>query len=118
MEEFEIDINGLKWKITEKNSNEILTIYNEGNRNEDKAIYCFGMLNLPSQRIYINSEMCENQKKLTLKHELMHAYFRSVGILGNKEYLEEDICEIVSTSNEIIYKITEKYFKKHLNLKI
>lgn len=49
----------------------------------------------------------------TLKHELTHVWLYEYGHPQNDEstYLFEDVCEIVSSSNDFINNIVEKYSK-------
>lgn len=62
-------------------------------------------------RVY-DKDLCLDQKKQTLKHELMHCYIGCYLFNVEKEYTEEDLCNISSNSHDIIHKIVEQYFKR------
>ena len=55
------------------------------------------------------------QKEQTLKHELMHCYIGCYLFNSEKEYTEEDLCNISANSHDIIHEIVKQYFncKKH-----
>lgn len=50
----------------------------------------------------------------TLKHELAHCYMWEYGLSQeqNTTYGYEEICDIVSASNDFINKVVEKYIKE------
>ena len=82
----------------------------ENKKEYDNVIYCFGLTRYSKQTIYLNEELCEEVKKQTLYHELMHCYIWSYIHCFN-EIGEEAICDISANSHDIIHKIAEDYFK-------
>ena len=101
-------MNNRTWEIVEAEPEYLLQEYN----NEFGDIsYCFGFTKISDQKICINKELCQDQKKQTLYHELMHCYiwcyihnFDEIGI--------EALCDISANSHDIIHKIVEDYFKE------
>lgn len=72
----------------------------------------YGQTYLDEQKIYIDKDLCLDQKKQTLKHELMHCYIGCYLFNAEKEYTEEDFCDISANSHNIIHKIVEDYFER------
>jgi Zn-dependent peptidase ImmA (M78 family) len=104
-------INNDTWQIKETNKSVIREIWKEMT-GEDTAV--FGLTVRTSQVIFINNDICEEQKIKTLKHELAHCYIWEYG-LYYAEADEETICEIVAKSNDFINEVINEY-KKKLNL--
>ena len=101
-------INGIDWKIEEKNQEEIKTIINtkkaenvENVKSLDSRF--FGITYPDDLVIYLDKDLPEQRKKLTLLHELTHC---------DKQYSEEDVCDIASNSHDIVKNIVDKYFRK------
>lgn len=98
-------MNSNVWKIKEI-SNEDMNKLTGGK--ED----CFthGTTEYDSMTIYLNKKVLN--KRATLYHELCHCYLYEYGHnQWNRKFEYEDVCEIVSTSHNIIHDIVEKYFK-------
>lgn len=76
----------------------------------DNAVYCFGLTRYSTQVIYLNNGLCNDVKKQTLYHELMHCYIWNY-IHSFSEISEEALCDISANSHDIIHKIVEDYFK-------
>lgn len=106
----EFIINNDKWIIEEKSKDELKKIYEEDI--EEKAYFVFGVTNKAQHIIYINKDMCEEQKRKTLKHELTHCYIWEYGLYNVTDVNEETICDLVASSNDFINDITNKYFKE------
>lgn len=100
-------MNNRKWEIIEKSADYILEEYK---KEFDDATYCFGFTKYSTQKIYLNEELCQEQKKQTLYHELMHCYIWCY-IHSFNNVSEEALCDISANSHEIIHKIVEDYFK-------
>ena len=71
--------------------------------------FVFGVTVKPQHVIYINKDMCEEQKIKTLKHELTHCYIWEYGLFNVIEVNEEIICDLVACSNDFINEVVEKY---------
>lgn len=105
-------INNMTWKIILKSAEELLDKYNS--EYEQKAYYTFGMTSYSRHEIWINKDMCYEQKIKTLKHELAHCYMWCYGMHNVEEYNEEFICDLVSASNDFINEVVEK-FKRQMS---
>lgn len=96
---------------TNGNDWEILTIPNEQiNKIEGNNGECFihGTTRFGLNKIFINEDTPEPIR--TLKHELMHVWLYEYGHRADeKQYNEEDICEIVASSNNFINEIIRRY---------
>lgn len=71
----------------------------------------FGLTWLDTGKIYIDKDLCMDQKKQTLKHELMHCYIGCYLFNTDKQYDEEDLCNISANSHDIIHNICNEYFR-------
>jgi Zn-dependent peptidase ImmA (M78 family) len=106
-------MNDREWEIIELSQEEIREKIREYKYDgEPKEGRYFGLTYLDNSKIYIDKDLCLDQKKQTLKHELMHCYIGCYLFNVEKEYTEEDLCNISSNSHDIIHKIVEDYFKK------
>ena len=99
-------INNDEWQIEEKSKDELKELYEK--ETQEKTYFVFGVTIKSAHIIYINKDMCEEQKIKTLKHELTHCYIWEFG-LYNVMDINEDICEIVASSNDFINVIVEQY---------
>ena len=106
----EFKINNDKWTIEEKEKNELKELYEK--EMEEKAYFVFGCTQISQHIIYINKDMCKEQKIKTLKHELTHCYIWEYGLYNVVDVNEEVICDIVASSNDFINDIVNKYFKE------
>lgn len=105
-------MNDREWEIIELSQEEIREKIREYKYDgEPKEGRYFGLTYLDNSKIYIDKDLCLDQKKQTLKHELMHCYIGCYLFNAEKEYTEEDLCNISSNSHDIIHKIVEDYFK-------
>lgn len=110
-------INGIDWKIEEKSQEEIKTIINtkkaesvENVKSLDSRF--FGVTYPDDLVIYLDKDLPEQRKRLTLLHELTHCYIGLYITHIDKNYSEEDVCDIVSNSHDIVKSIVDKYFRK------
>lgn len=101
-------INNDNWEIKEVNKDKMKELWNKIT-GEDTCV--FGLTIKTSQMIFINSDICKEQKIKTLKHELAHCYIWEYGFYY-VEPDEETICEIVAKSNDFINEIVNKYIKE------
>lgn len=103
------EINGRKYKILEKNKEEMFGVCKDVNKENGRE---YLGLHFPAKNeIWLLSTLEKGQKKKTLMHELMHCYIWCY-ISDFESLNEEDICDISANSHEIIHKIVEQYFKK------
>ena len=102
-------MNNNEWEIKEITKQYLVDRYNS--EHEQKCYYAFGLTDYAQHIIYLNEEMCKEQKKKTLKHELMHCYLWEYGVCDFNEFSEEDLCNFSASSHDIIHKIVEEYFK-------
>lgn len=103
-------INGLKWDIQLADREYLIDRYNH--EHEEKCTYAFGVTDYVNHIVYINKELSPQQFKKTLLHELTHAYIWSVGMCNYDDFSEENVCDIVSSCLEIIYKIADDFLSK------
>jgi len=103
----EFKINNDNWQIKELNKEKMRELWNEIT-GEDTCV--FGLTVKTSQIIFLNSDICKQQKIKTLKHELAHCYIWEYGLYYANED-EETVCEIVAKSNDFINEVVEKYKK-------
>lgn len=110
-------INGIDWKIEEKSQEEIKTIINtkkaesiENVKSLDSRF--FGVTYPDDLVIYLDKDLPEQRKRLTLLHELTHCYIVTFMTHCDKQYSEEDVCDIVSNSHDIVKNVIDKYFRK------
>ena len=102
-------INNNTWEILEKSKEILLNKYNQ--ESNDDATYAFGVCIYPDHEIWINKDMNTEQKIKTLKHELTHCFIWNYGLYNVPHFTEEMVCDIVSSINDFINEIVEKYKK-------
>lgn len=103
-------INNDTWTIEEKSKDELKEMYE---KETDEKVYCvFGVTQKTRHIIYINKDMCEEQKIKTLKHELTHCYIWEYGLYNIVDMNEEILCDLVACSNDFINEIVDKYKKQ------
>ena len=99
-------VNGNKWSIERTDGVSLKHHYNS--THEDKTQYVFGLCDFIHHTIYINEDVCFDQQLHTLKHELAHCWIFSIGCYY-ADLNEEMVCDIISTSNDFINEVVEKY---------
>ena len=107
-------INNAEWKIIEQSKQEMINLYKEQIQPEEDVYFVFGLTNKSYHIIFINQDMCEEQKIKTLKHELMHCYIWMYGLYNAPNFDEEMICDIVASSNDFINEVVEEYKKQNI----
>lgn len=107
--EFEFKINNNNWKIIEKDAQTLLEKFNS--TNEDQTSFVFGITLYSTHEIWINKDMCKEQKIKTLKHELTHCYIWNYGLYNVPHFTEEMICDLVSCINDFINDIVKEVEK-------
>ena len=100
-------INNDEWEIKEINNAEMNIMCGSDKR----ETFTHGSTQYSDQVIYLNSETPNKRK--TLCHELTHCFMYEYGHnQQEKEYNNEDVCEICACSHNIIHEIVEDYFKE------
>lgn len=107
--EFNFKINNSNWKVIEKESETIRDKYNS--QYDEPDFFVFGVTIYPKHEIWINKDMCIEQKIKTLKHELTHCYIWNYGLYNLPHYTEEIVCDLVSSINDFINEVIEQYIK-------
>ena len=98
------EINNSEWTIKVVNEAAI--------NNEVKNDYTLGVTIYKTQEILLLHDQANIIK--TLKHELVHAWLYEYGHNQHeKEFNMEDICEIVSSSNDFINEIVKRFIKEN-----
>ena len=98
------NINNSEWTIKVVNEAAI--------NNEVKNDYTLGVTIYKTQEILLLHDQANIIK--TLKHELVHAWLYEYGHNQHeKEFNMEDICEIVSSSNDFINEIVKRFIKEN-----
>lgn len=106
-------MNDRLWKIVELSQEEIREKFKEYKYDgEPQEGRYFGLTYLDSGKIYIDKDLCLDQKMQTLKHELMHCYIGCYLFNDNRNYTEEDLCNISANSHDIIHDIVNEYFRE------
>ena len=91
-----ISINNYFWDIKYISRDEMIKIMND-----DKEHYTQGATIYSEQTIYIDRDIANIKR--TLIHELTHAWMDAYGHnQHNKEFNNEDVCEIISSIYEFI----------------
>ena len=104
------EINNTEWEIEEKDKNELNELYEK--ETQEKRYFVSGVTVKSKHFIYINKDMCQEQKIRTLKHELTHCYIWEYGLYNVMDINEEVICDIVASSNDFINDIVGRYKNK------
>lgn len=102
------EMNGIKWKVVEVEQKELWN--EERSAFKDDGEHIFGKCMPFENKILISQELCYEQKRKTLIHELTHCYIASYMTFNEKEYTEDDFCDINANSFDIIKKIVDKIY--------
>lgn len=109
LKDIEFEVNNNKWCIQEVPSKALINMYTDDRGNTDNVYYIFGLTNKSDHIIYVNQEMCKDQKVKTLKHELTHCYIWNHGLYNVPSYNEEMVCDLVSSITDFINKVVRIY---------
>ena len=100
-------MNNDEWEIKEINNAEVNIMCGS----DERETFTHGSTQYSDQVIYLNNE-APNKRK-TLYHELTHCFMYEYGHNQHeREYNNEDVCEICACSHDTIHKIVEDYFKE------
>ncbi len=101
------EINNRHWQIKEISQEQ----FEPTNKVEEQG-NCFGLCAYEEQTIYLWKDLCKEQKRQTLMHELMHCYIGSYISFEDIDTFNEDVmCNICANSHDIIHKIVQDYFE-------
>ena len=100
-------INNDIWHVLEKDNKNISEKYNS--ETDEKSYFTFGLTIYSKHEIWINKEMCYEQKIKTLKHELTHCYIWEYGLYNAPNFNEEMVCDLVSSINDFINDIVNRF---------
>lgn len=100
-------LNNDEWTIKEVDSQKLLNKYNK--EFDADSAFCFGVTLYPRHEIWINKDMCYEQKIKTLKHETTHAYIWEHGLYNVPNFTEEMVCDLVAACNDAVHEIASTY---------
>ena len=100
----EFKINNNKWIIETKPEIELLEEYH---KRQPDAYACMGLTFYKEHKIWIASELCNDEKLRTLKHELTHCYIWENGFYNVDFNNEELVCDFVASIYNFINKVIE-----------
>ena len=103
-------INNHTWTIEHKPMEEMVEKYR---RISPDACDCFGLTFRQFNKIYINENLCEEERIKTLKHELTHCFIWEMGFYYANFDDEEMICEFVASISDFINEIVNKYINRN-----
>lgn len=106
----EFCINGLKWIVKKKSSQDILNGYKD--TVGDEINYLFGYTDFTRHEIWINKDTCFDQQCMTLAHEITHAWMFNSGMYYIEKFQAETVCEIVTNCHTLVYETIEQYKKE------
>lgn len=101
---FKFKCNDTEWTIKEVDKATM--------NNEEKNDYTLGLTFYKKNEIWL---LNNNVNKIrTLKHELMHVWLWEYGHSQDEDrkYSYEEVCEIVSSSNDFINEVVKQYINK------
>ena len=108
----EFKINNRTWKIVELSQEDIKNEMKKHYDKPDEQGKYFGITYSDIQTIFLDKDLCQEQKRTTLIHELTHCYIENyITHINDRDYSTEDVCDIVSYSHDIIREIIDKYFE-------
>ena len=71
----------------------------------------FGLTIPKKQEIWLWQDLKEEQKRITLIHELSHCYMFNYITFNKTNFSEDDWADINANCHDIIHQIVEEYFK-------
>ena len=107
---FEFKMNNRTWHIEELSQQEIRDDFKNHCEKAFPEGRYYGVTWQDAQKIYLDKELCDEQKRITLLHELAHCYVDCYITHIDKEYTSEELADAISFSHDIIRKIVDEYF--------
>lgn len=104
-------MNNREWTIQEVDQQEMRQLIKEYDGVVEDLGQYFGSTQPAKQKIFLYNDLCFEQQRQTLMHELMHCYVLSY-LFSVKDYNEEDLCNISANSHDIIHNIVEQWEQK------
>jgi len=80
--------------------------------------FLFGQTVYDTLTIYIRDNLCEEAKKRTLVHEIVHALLNAQGGINRRTFELEDLCEFVAWNSEYINHIADEVWKEYMKRKL
>lgn len=93
-DEIKFKINGHKWNIEIRPEEDLLKEYH---KRQPDAYACLGLTFYKEHKIWIAEELCDDEKRRTLMHELTHCYIWENGFYNVDFNNEELICDFVAS---------------------
>lgn len=108
------EMNNRVWEIVEWSQKEIKAYQNKRRNNSDEDINSisdryYGVTFYDNLMIVLDKDLPIDVKMNVLKHELAHCYIISYITLRERNYTEEDVCDLIANSHDIIETIVNKY---------
>lgn len=97
-------INDCTWNIVLTQDESLLLVNNMVGK---------GSIVYRTRTIYIDNRISLDNIRRVLGHELAHAFMYDTQAVCIPPYTEEDICEFVSIYNQKIYRIIDRFIRKH-----
>lgn len=107
----EFEINNSTYSIVEVEEKELKEQFEKDYPNAEDIVELYGHTSYVTHIIRINKNLCAEEKIRTLKHELAHVWLWVYAHSSNNMFTEENVCEIVASSNDFINEVVEKYTK-------
>ena len=99
-------MNNMEWTIEVISNDKMNTLCSS----DSSETFTHGITRYDELVIYLNETAPDKRK--TLYHELTHCFMYEFGHNQHeKEFNNEDVCEISACSHDIIHKIVEDYFR-------
>ena len=105
MNEKIFEIKNHKWEIELRPEQQLLEEYW---KRQPNAYGCNGLTFYKEHKIWLASELCDDEKIRTLKHELTHCYIWEMGFYNVDFNNEELVCDFVAS----IYDFIESVLKE------
>lgn len=110
-------MNNRNWEILETNQKDIKQMQNIRNANDNENIESveqryFGITYFDECKIYLDEALPKDKKRSTLIHELVHCFIDNYITHEGRNYTEENVCDVVANSYDIITSIIDEYFCK------
>lgn len=99
----QVTINGIPWTVERVSPNNPALV-DEGEESQHRL----GVTWYITKNIYVSDELDAESAKVTLMHELTHAYVYCTQVQGLSELDEEDLCNFVGMYGERIVNLASE----------